>query len=288
MIRSLQSPAAATAWEAPSQKIFYFALWHLSAAQRVHQVIETDEIVSLQSWALIMAIKAIFFDAAGTLIKPSRRVGESYTLVAQKYGVEVSSAAISERFRACFDAAPPLAFPGVSVAETARLEREWWKQLVWHIFEPWRPFEQFEEYFAELFDYFAQAESWTLYPEVPETISALKDRGLIVDVISNFDSRLIKILHGLGAEHWFEEIFISSRVGYAKPNRRIFEAALEKHGLNAGDALHVGDSERNDLGGAANAGVKGILIDRSGNETGHATHVSTLKEILGFLDSSSE
>src|ERR1700751_1184202 len=163
MIRSLQSPAAATAWEAPSQKIFYFALWHLSAAQRVHQVIETDEIVSLQSWALIMAIKAIFFDAAGTLIKPARRVGESYTLVAQKYGVEVSATAISERFRACFEASPPLAFPGVSAVEAIKLEREWWRQLVRRIFEPW-PFAQFEDYFAELFDYFAQAESWALYP----------------------------------------------------------------------------------------------------------------------------
>src|SRR5262249_907071 len=172
-------------------------------------------------------------------------------------GIEVSGAVISERFRACFDASPPLAFPGVSATEAIKLEREWWKQLVKGVFEPW-PFARFDDYFTELFDYFAQADSWTLYPEVPETLSALKQRGLIVDVISNFDSRLIKILHGLGAAHWFEEIFISSRVGYAKPHRRIFETALEKHGLRPGDALHVGDSEPNDLGGAANAGIKGL------------------------------
>ena len=36
-----------------------------------------------------MAIKAIFFDAAGTLIKPARRVGETYAVLAQKYGVDV-------------------------------------------------------------------------------------------------------------------------------------------------------------------------------------------------------
>ena len=234
-----------------------------------------------------MAIKAIFFDAAGTLIKPSRRVGESYALVARKYGVEVAPAEVSDRFRVCFDTAPPLAFPGAPAGDIARLEREWWKHLVWRIFEPWRPFEQFEDYFAELFEYFAQAESWALYPEVPETLSALKERDLILDVISNFDSRLLKILHGLGAADWFEEIFISSRVGHAKPHRRIFEAALEKHGLNADDALHVGDSETNDLRGAASAGVRGILIDRtSNNEAGHPARVSSLKGVLGFLDSS--
>ena len=232
-----------------------------------------------------MAIKAIFFDAAGTLIKPSRRVGESYALVAEKYRIQVSPAAISERFRVCFDTAPPLAFPGAPDRDIATLEREWWKQLVWRIFEPWHPFEKFEDYFAELFEYFAQAGSWTLYPEVPETLSALKSRGLIVDVISNFDSRLVKILHGLGAARWFEEIFISSRVGHAKPSRRIFEAALERHGLQPESAIHVGDSEANDLRGAANAGVKGILIDRSrNNEARQPALISSLKEILTFLD----
>ena len=38
-----------------------------------------------------MAIKAIFFDAAGTLIKPARRVGETYAVLARKYGIEVSA-----------------------------------------------------------------------------------------------------------------------------------------------------------------------------------------------------
>ena len=232
-----------------------------------------------------MAIKAIFFDAAGTLIKPSRRVGETYVVVARKYGMEVSPSAISERFRVCFDESPPLAFPGATPDDIATLEREWWKQLVWRIFEPWRPFETFEDYFAELFEYFAQAEAWTLYPEVRDTLSALKTRGLIADVISNFDSRLVKILHGLGAAEWFEEILISSRVGHAKPDRRIFDVALEKHGLNPDNAMHVGDSEMNDLRGAANAGLRGILIDRSNTDKPrHPSRISNLKEILVLLD----
>jgi len=232
-----------------------------------------------------MAIKAVFFDAAGTLIKPSRRVGESYALIAEKYRVKVSSAALSERFRICFDASPPLAFPGASPANIVVSERDWWKELVRRIFEPWSPFEQFENYFAELFEYFSQAESWILYPEVSETLSALKARGLILDVISNFDSRLVKILHGLGAAHWFDEVFISSRVGHAKPNRRIFEAALEKHGLKPENAVHVGDNEVNDVQGAMNAGMRGILVDRnSTSDSQQPPRVANLKEILVLLD----
>ena len=70
-----------------------------------------------------MAIKAIFFDAAGTLIKPARRVGETYAVLARKYGIEVSAAEIAERFRLCFHSAPPLAFPGAPTARIEDLER---------------------------------------------------------------------------------------------------------------------------------------------------------------------
>ena len=194
-----------------------------------------------------MTIKAVFFDAAGTLIKPARSVGESYAAIAAKHGKEVSSTNITERFRTCFDAAPRLAFPSATEDTVAALERDWWKSLVAQVFEPWSPFVRFEEYFAELFAYFASPNAWTLYPEVLETLTSLKERDLILDVISNFDSRLVRILDGLGAGAQFENIFVSSRVGYAKPDGRIFNAALSCHGLAPAQALHVGDSEINDL-----------------------------------------
>jgi putative hydrolase of the HAD superfamily len=81
-----------------------------------------------------MAIKAIFFDAAGTLIKPASRVGESYALIAKKYGKNVSTPEISERFRLCFDSAPPLAFPAANETDIENLERDWWRQLVLRVF----------------------------------------------------------------------------------------------------------------------------------------------------------
>src|SRR3972149_3061202 len=133
-----------------------------------------------------MAIRAVFFDAAGTLIKPARRGGGSYAHFARKFGVEVSPPQLSERFRICFDASSPLAFPGAPATAIAALERDWWQRLVRKIFEPWERFERFDDYFAELFDYFARPDSWALYPEVLETLSALKQRGLILDVLSNF------------------------------------------------------------------------------------------------------
>ena len=46
-----------------------------------------------------MVFKAIFFDAAGTLIKTTRPVGESYARVAQRFGMEVLPGQLTERFR---------------------------------------------------------------------------------------------------------------------------------------------------------------------------------------------
>src|ERR671914_2812835 len=98
-----------------------------------------------------MTVRAIFFDAAGTLIKPARRVGESYAAIAAKHGKEVLASDIAARFRACFDGAPRLAFPGASEHSLSQLERDWWRQLVARVFEPWAPFDRFDEYFSELF-----------------------------------------------------------------------------------------------------------------------------------------
>ena len=232
-----------------------------------------------------MTIKAVFFDAAGTLIKPARSVGESYAAIAAKHGKEVSSTNITERFRTCFDAAPRLAFPSATEDTVAALERDWWKSLVAQVFEPWSPFVRFEEYFAELFAYFASPNAWTLYPEVLETLTSLKERDLILDVISNFDSRLVPILYGLGAGAQFENIFVSSRVGYAKPDGRIFNAALSCHGLAPAQALHVGDSEINDLSGANQAGIKGILVERGKTSAAPASdRINSLRSILALLD----
>jgi putative hydrolase of the HAD superfamily len=209
-----------------------------------------------------MAIQAIFFDAAGTLIKTARPVGEIYASIASSHGIEVSAMEVSARFRTCFGLAPPLAFPGALPADLHNLERAWWKTLVYNVLEPEVHQAQFEDCFAELFEYFAQPHAWMLYPDVAETLAALSGSHLSLSIISNFDSRLHRIIEGLGIARWFTTILISSQVGAAKPAPEIFRAALAKHGVKPENALHVGDSEEADAHGAINAGLTGVLIDR--------------------------
>jgi putative hydrolase of the HAD superfamily len=234
-----------------------------------------------------MTIKAVFFDAAGTLFKPARSVGESYAAFAARHGVNVSPSDLSERFRVCFDEAPRLAFPGAAAEIVDTLERDWWKTVVARVFEPWSPFAKFDSFFVELFAYFAEPRAWTLYPEVLHTLAALKQRGLRLSVISNFDSRLVPILHGLGAGSFFDHILVSSRIGYAKPDREIFHAALKRHALRPEEGLHVGDSDIHDRRGASEAGLRGILIDRRRlANSNDGDRITTLQSLLELFDES--
>ena len=232
-----------------------------------------------------MTTQAVLFDAAGTLIKTARSVGESYAAIAEAYGMRVTPAELLPRFHACFDSSSPLAFPEATTASINALERAWWKRVVQQVFSPFGPFADFDAYFDELFGYFAQAGSWVLYPDARETIAALRERGIRIAVVSNFDSRLITILEGLGVASSLEDIFVSSSVGYAKPDRRIFDFVLKAWQLTPEHVLHVGDSLKNDVEGAGNAGIKSILVDRKGAHHGAAlTRVASLSEILDRLE----
>jgi len=231
-----------------------------------------------------MAFKAIFFDAAGTLFTTQRPVGEIYASLARQYGHQVSPAELSQRFRACFSAAPPLAFPNASPDALGELEYNWWKELVQKIFAPYAAFPGFDDYFQALFTHFSKPESWVLYPETAETLQTLKRRGLTLAVITNFDSRVLGILEGLGVSSCFDSILVSSRVGYAKPAREIFQKALSIYGLSPQDALHIGDSPTHDVAGARAAGLAAVLVDHGEKlATGAYTRIKNLKEVLDLI-----
>lgn len=104
-------------------------------------------------------------------------------------------------------------------------------------------------------------------------------------VVSNFDSRLIDLLPGLGLSDYFDYLGISSRDGAAKPDPLIFHLALERLGIVAEQAVHIGDSLREDVEGALAAGVFPLLLDRSGAipDNGQLTVIQDLHQLFDHL-----
>ncbi len=81
-------------------------------------------------------------------------------------------------------------------------------------------------------------------------------------MISNFDSRLLKILDQLSLNAYFDKIFVSSQCQTAKPDRQIFQQALDSHKIPPDQAWHIGDSHREDYLGAQAVGIQAFLIER--------------------------
>lgn len=231
-------------------------------------------------------IKAIFFDAAGTLFTVNGSVGEIYARIAREHGKDVLVKDLEVGFRRCFADAPPMAFPGATSEQILGLEKKWWRDVVHDVFTPLGSFPKFAEYFDALFSYFARTDAWQLYPETMQTLTMLHERGFRLGVISNFDSRLFGLLDGFGISRFFDPIVISTHAGAAKPEVAIFTQALAVHNLRAVEALHIGDSLHADIVGANAAGLLPVLIDRRGTEAESKSYclVRNLNELLSIVE----
>ena len=209
-------------------------------------------------------IKSVFFDAAGTLFDVKDSVGEIYSSFARQYGADPNPQMIQADFVRYFSQQPPLAFEkGLADHLRTELERNWWRLIVENVFAG-QPIRQFDQFFNELFEYFRTGDAWRLYDDVHPTLHKLKNNGIGLGVISNFDSRLTDLLSNLGIFDLFDSVHISSCEGAAKPDPKIFASALGFHKIKPEEAIHVGDSLREDFEGAQSAGLSAVLIDRIG------------------------
>jgi putative hydrolase of the HAD superfamily len=234
-------------------------------------------------------LRAVFFDAAGTILHLREPAGLSYTKIARRFGLEADERAVMAAFRRAFRAAPGLAFgPGHGAGELRRMEREWWREVVLATFAGMGRFTDFEACFDQLFALFANPSSWSVAPEAPRLFQSFKTRGLILGVISNFDHRLYHVIDALELARHFDSITISSEVGWAKPAPEIFHAALARHALSPDEAIHVGDSQTHDLRGACAAGLGAVLVDPQCAEAlvvnGRCARVRSLAGAAAALD----
>lgn len=228
-------------------------------------------------------IKAILFDAVGTLIYPEPGVGETYATIGAKYGSTLSPADIEIRFRRAFRRQEEQdARNGYRTSEARELER--WQAIVAEVFrdqpEPLAPFQ-------ELWEHFAKPEAWNFIPGAAEFVMEFAYSDLELGIASNFDCRLRGVVAGLwksdavgvlrigAANH----VYTSAGIGWLKPASEFFRAICDDLRIRPEEVLFIGDDLGNDYHASQAAGMQAVLVDRN-QKCREVDSVANLMELL--------
>jgi putative hydrolase of the HAD superfamily len=114
-------------------------------------------------------------------------------------------------------------------------------------------------------DELVEAIRFEAYPDAIPALRELRDRGRRLVAVSNWDYSLPSVLERCGLGGLLDGAVSSAVAGARKPDPAIFAAALELARCGPEQALHVGDTPEEDVAGARAAGIRSLLIDRTGN-----------------------
>jgi putative hydrolase of the HAD superfamily len=116
------------------------------------------------------------------------------------------------------------------------------------------------------------------FPDAAPALAGLRERGLRLVCVSNWDCALPEVLERCGLAAYLGGTVTSALAGARKPDPAIFAPALEIAGCEPAEALHVGDTAEEDLAAARAAGIPALLIDRAGG-----ADIASLAEIDDHL-----
>lgn len=226
-------------------------------------------------------IRGVLFDAGATLLRADPPIEEVYGKAFARDGAPATLQKLREvletTWREIRDRKQQNRYGG------AVGERGFWEAYVRRVRFHLDGGEVSGRCFGELADHFLRPEAWSVYSDVAPALSALREGGYALAIVSNWDSTLGDLLdvHGLSAS--FSAVLISAVEKAAKPHAEIFHRACERLGLRAEEALHVGDSLEEDYRGARAAGLSALLLDRDGRHSEIEERIATLAELPGRL-----
>jgi putative hydrolase of the HAD superfamily len=230
--------------------------------------------------------RAVFFDAGHTLLYAHPDLGTIYAETTASFGLRLPPAAFLEAFKPAFAEGVRLQAADGRASDAQDLRM--WRGITAAIHRgvPELSAVPFDAWFEALWGRFGDPASWRLYDDVESSLRSFRERGLILGVVSNWDTRLRRIAEGLGLGDLVDFLVISAEAGVRKPDPGIFRLALEKAGVSPEEAIHVGDLAEEDVEGARRAGIRGVLIERTRRlvfPSGRAPRVGSLAGLAGYF-----
>ncbi len=126
-------------------------------------------------------------------------------------------------------------------------------------------------------------ERFEMFEDAKQALPLLSKKYLL-GIISNVSAPVYSVLRKkFNLENRFAPIIVSFNVGAVKPDKRIFLDAVVKSGVTRDHIIFVGDSYRDDIRAAENAGLNAVLIDRKKQHPEYENRITKLQEITKFL-----
>jgi putative hydrolase of the HAD superfamily len=150
------------------------------------------------------AIRAVLFDAGGTILRVNPSVEVVYVETAAAHGVEARPDAIRQGFRAAWRKSLERSRERGYRTSDEILRAEWF-EIVRDTFGESAPASRIGPLFEDLYERFVSARAWSLAPGTREAVAFLRERGIRVGILSNWDSRLRRMLREMGMAFWLPE-----------------------------------------------------------------------------------
>jgi len=222
-----------------------------------------------------IALKAVLFDLGTTLVKTAP-VPEIFNRLLAPAGIRRPLEEIEAALKEANEHLKP--------EDYALSYDEFWRLYNMRILERLGVQENLESLADDIADSWWENADLELYPDVKETVRTLKGMGIKIGIVTNgFQTDIDEILSRTSLTGVFDVTVGADAVGRPKPDEKIFVYALEKLGVSPQEAIFIGDQPRIDYEGAANAGLKPLLVDRNDEIHERIRKIRDLREVLNYL-----
>lgn len=230
-----------------------------------------------------MRYRAVFFDAGETLVHPHPTFPDLFSKVLAREGYDVDTEMIRERIHVVSDRFVHAAETNELWTTTPERSRAFWHD-VYGIFFRELGISDANGLIDTVYTEFTDLANYAVFEDVVPMLRRLRDAGLRLGIISNFEEWLERLLDQLRVREYFDVRVISGVEGMEKPDPRIFELAMSRAGVNAASSVYVGDSPKFDVEPAAALGMLPVLIDRRERfPDAPGTRITSMQELPGVL-----
>lgn len=217
-------------------------------------------------------VRAVMFDAGDTLIRLRGQGGSLVRVAADALGMPVSA----EAARRVWDQVLAAAGTPEELAKGRDLTEARHRQVWTSLYAAAGAERLVEGLSVALYDLTVDPASWELCPGATEVISALRQVGVSVAVVSDTGFDLRPVFERLGLSAGVDAWVFSYELGVCKPDPAVFRAACGLLEALPGETLMVGDNPMTD-GGAVSAGCRVLLLPPA------SRHRSCLADVMSLV-----